>query len=112
MAIVGQFAWASRLTPGVPLGARLGARGFALSPKPPRGRWTALLGMSGGKVAPSNLYRRLIIHVRNHTRDLLERYRQTSPLQGVKIGRRGCADFSSDSSEAFVYTGLIYLPVN
>jgi hypothetical protein len=31
MAIVGQFAWVSRLTSGVPLGAWLGARGFALA---------------------------------------------------------------------------------
>jgi hypothetical protein len=30
MAIVGQFAWASRLTSGVPLGAWLGAQGFTL----------------------------------------------------------------------------------
>ena len=50
MAIVGRFTWASRLTSSVLLGGRLGARGLALSPKPARGRWTALLGaMSGGK---------------------------------------------------------------
>jgi hypothetical protein len=44
MAIVGQFAWASRSTSGVPLGGWLGVQGFALSPKPARGRWAALLG--------------------------------------------------------------------
>src|ERR1700682_3590340 len=47
MAIIGQFAWVTRLTSGVPLGAWLGARGFALPPKPPSGRWTKLKGLAG-----------------------------------------------------------------
>ncbi|MEH2566092.1 hypothetical protein V1289_005719 [Bradyrhizobium sp. AZCC 2289] len=48
MAIVGQFAWVSRLTSGVPLGAWLGARGFALAAEAAkRARWTKLKGLAG-----------------------------------------------------------------
>ena len=39
MAIVGQFAWVSPLSSGVPLGAR------TLPPKSPSGRWTKLVGV-------------------------------------------------------------------
>jgi hypothetical protein len=41
--------------------------------------------MSGGKVAPSDLYRRHIIHVRNHTRDLLGPTAKPRRSKGSKL---------------------------
>jgi hypothetical protein len=53
MAIVGQFAWVSRLASGVPLGAGLAGEDLTLAPKQPSGRRTNQRGLPAGFVDPT-----------------------------------------------------------